>query len=138
MQPTPFGRYLLLERLAVGGTAEILKAKLIGVEGFEKTVAIKRILPHWSSNPNFIAMLIDEAKIMVRLNHERIVQVYELGKESDAYYMAMEWVQGTDLRRLTEAALSRKEPLTVDEAAYIIAEVLRGLEFIHRQRDDQG
>src|SRR4029453_7811742 len=104
MQPTPFGRYLLLERLAVGGTAEIFKAKLLGVEGFEKTVAIKRILPHWASNPNFIAMLIDEAKIMVRLNHELIVQVHELGKEGDSYYIAMDWVQGPDLRRLPAAA----------------------------------
>src|SRR4030095_2829840 len=136
MPPTSFGRYLLLERLAVGGTAEIFKAKLIGGEGFEKTVAIKRILPHWSSNPNFIAMLIDEAKLMVRLNHERIVQVVELGKEGDSYYIAMEWVQGTDLRRLTDQAGNLVKPLTPEESTFLIAEVLRGLDAIHKQKDE--
>jgi serine/threonine protein kinase len=138
MQPSPFGRYLLTERLALGGTAEIFKAKWLGVEGFEKTVVIKRILPHWSSNPHFISMLVDEAKIMVRLNHERIVQVYELGREDDSYYIAMEWIQGIDLRRLSDEARKKGAPLLPEESTFIVGEVLRGLDYIHKQKDENG
>jgi len=138
MQPIPFGRYLLIERLALGGTAEIFKAKLIGIEGFEKTVVIKRILPHWSANANFISMLIDEAKIMVRLSHERIVQVYELGREGENYYIAMEYIAGTDLRKLTDALAQNQKKLKTEEALYTVAEILRGLEYIHKQSDEQG
>jgi serine/threonine protein kinase len=138
MQPTPLGRYLLTERLALGGTAEIFKAKLVGIEGFEKTVVIKRILPHWSSNPHFVAMLIDEAKILVRLNHERIVQVYELGKEEETYYIVMEYIAGTDLRKLSEQAKKSGEPLTSSESLFILSEILKGLDYIHKQKDEQG
>ncbi len=138
MQAIPFGRYLLLERLALGGTAEIFKAKLLGIEGFEKTVVIKRILPHWSANANFISMLIDEAKIMVRLSHERIVQVYELGREGENYYIAMEYIAGTDLRKLTDSLAQNQKKLKTEEALYIVSEILRGLEYIHKQSDEQG
>jgi serine/threonine protein kinase len=138
MQPIPFGRYLLTERLALGGTAEIFKAKLVGIEGFEKTVVIKRILPHWSANANFVAMLVDEAKIMVRLGHERIVQVYELGREGDNYYIAMEYVPGTDLRHLTDQARRMHLSLKMQEAIFIVSEVLRGLDYIHKQKDEYG
>ncbi len=138
MQPIPFGRYLLLERLALGGTAEIFKAKLLGIEGFEKIVVIKCILPHWSANSNFISMLIDEAKIMVRLSHERIVQVYELGREGENYYIAMEYIAGTDLRRLSDALKRNQKKLKTEEVIYIVCEILRGLEYIHKQTDERG
>lgn len=138
MPSAQLGRYLLTERLATGGTAEIFKAKLVGIEGFEKTVVIKRILPHWSANTHFITMLIDEAKIMVRLNHERVVQVYELGKDEETYYMVMEYVEGTDLRHLARQSVKLGNPLKPNEASFIIAEVLRGLDYIHKQKDEKG
>ncbi|GEM_PF-1392647 len=137
-QTLSLGRYVVTELLATGGTAEIFKAKLIGIEGFEKPVVIKRILPHWSSNPHFISMLIDEANIMVRLNHERIVQVYELGKEDETYYLAMEYVSGTDLRNLSEQAKKMGTSLSPKESLLIIGEVLRGLHYIHKQTDEKG
>ena len=138
MHPTPFGRYLLTERLAAGGCAEIFKAKLIGIEGFEKAIAIKRILPHWSANQHFITMLIDEAKIMVRLNHEKIVQVYELGKEGETYYIAMEYVEGIDLKNLIQKTKNKEESLQTGEILFIIGEILRGLDYIHKQTDENG
>lgn len=138
MNPIPFGRYLLTERLAAGGCAEIFKAKLLGVEGFEKTVAIKRILPHWSANQHFITMLIDEAKIMVRLNHEKVVQVHELGKEGETYYIAMEFVEGVDLKHFTEHLKNKNESVKIEEAIFIIIEMLRGLDYIHKQKDETG
>ncbi len=104
MKSIPFGRYVLVQKLAMGGTAEIFRAKLLGVEGFEKEVVIKRILPPWSANPHFISMLIDEAKILVKLQHDRIVQVYELGREDELYYISMEYIKGWDLRHIIRHA----------------------------------
>src|SRR5579871_5578436 len=98
-----FGRYRLLERLGQGGMAEVFKAKSYGVEGFEKILVIKRILPELAKSPDFVDMFIHEAKLAVRLSHANIVQVFDLGRASagadargtpqpDAYYIAMEYV----------------------------------------------
>ncbi|MDO8462612.1 MAG: serine/threonine-protein kinase [Deltaproteobacteria bacterium] len=136
--PIPFGRYLLLRQLALGGMAELFLAKLPGVAGFEKTVVIKRILPHWSTNKEFITMLIDEAKIVVQLTHPNIVSVYELGKEVESYYIAMEYVEGVDLRRLTQACQKKGKKLPLALSLFIIQEVLRGLSYAHKKTDHQG
>ena len=136
--PQRFGRYLLLDRVAVGGMAEIFLAKLEGLAGFEKLLAIKRILPHWSTNHDFITMLIDEAKIVVQLVHPNIVSVYELGKEEQSYYIAMEYVEGVDLRRLFEACQSPSPRLPLPLAVQIIVEVLRGLAYAHRREGSSG
>jgi len=138
MQAMPFGRYVLLQKLAQGGTAEIFKAKLLGVEGFEKEVAIKRILPPWSANPHFISMLIDEAKILVKLQDDRIVQVFELGREEGLYYISMEYVRGWDLRHLQRQAQEGARPFQIAETAHLISEILRGLDYIHQQCDAKG
>src|SRR5580698_10938064 len=105
-----FGRYRLLERLGQGGMAEVFKAKSFGVEGFEKVLVIKRILPELGRSKEFVDMFIHEAKLAVRLSHANIVQVFDLGiapgqdvlgaKQPDAYYMAMEFVNGLDLSSL--------------------------------------
>src|SRR6478752_1044373 len=107
-----FGRYQLLDRLGKGGMAEVFKAKSHGVEGFEKVLVIKRILPELAENPEFVDMFIHEAKLAVRLSHANIVQVFDLGiapgadtdnggaASPDAYYMAMEYVNGLDLATL--------------------------------------
>ncbi len=138
MKAIPFGRYVLLQKLAMGGTAEIFKAKLLGVEGFEKEVVIKRILAPWSANPQFISMLIDEAKILVKLQHEKIVQVYELGRENDLYYISMEYVKGWDLRHIFRHARENSKPFALSECFYVIAEILKGLDYIHKQKDKYG
>src|SRR3989338_1508754 len=91
------GRYHLFEEIASGGMATVYRAKLIGVEGFEKEFAIKKILPYWSQNKDFIKMLIEEAKVLVHLHHKNIVQVFELAKENETYFIAMEYVSGLDL-----------------------------------------
>ncbi|MFL6232396.1 MAG: hypothetical protein ACJ76N_04625, partial [Thermoanaerobaculia bacterium] len=83
-----FGQYTLLERIAVGGMAEVWKARMRGVEGFQKTVAIKRILPHMTDNAEFVGMFIDEAKLAAQLTHPNIVHIYDLGKISRDYYIA--------------------------------------------------
>src|SRR3954469_18470717 len=95
--PTVYGKYQLIELLARGGMAEVYKAKAHGVEGFEKILVIKRILPELSENPRFVSMFIDEAKIAVTLTHANIVQVFDLGHADGTYFIAMEYVAGMDL-----------------------------------------
>lgn len=133
-----YGRYVLLERVAVGGMAEVFRAKREGVEGFEKVVAVKRILPHLSSNKDFVDMFVAEAKMVASLSHPNIAQIFDLGKIDDSYYIAMEFVEGRDLRTILTRARNRGTLLGVDLAALIAAKVGAALEYAHRHRDDAG
>jgi len=129
-----FGKYQLLELLGRGGMAEVFKAKSYGVEGFEKLLVIKRILPTLTDNERFVEMFIDEAKIAVSLNHANIVQVFDLGKVGDSYYIAMEYVQGLDLSTLLKRAQRRERNVPPELAAYFASEVAKGLDYAHRRR----
>src|SRR5256714_3581897 len=134
-EPVVFGRYLLLERIAAGGMAEVYKAKSYGVAGFEKLLVIKKILPHLSQNERFVSMFIKEAKIAVNLNHKNVVQVFDLGKVADDYYIAMEYVHGRDLREITRACAKKRIPLPLSIACYLLAEIAAGLDYAHRRKD---
>ena len=107
----------------MGGMAEVFRAKRKGVEGFEKVVAVKRILPHLSSNKDFVDMFVDEAKMVASLSHPNIAQIFDLGKIDDSYYIAMEFVEGRDLRTILARARDRGIHLGVDLAALIAAKV---------------
>ncbi len=137
--PKPFGRYVLLNKLAIGGMAEIYKAKTYGVDGFEKQLAIKRILTHYSADKEFISMLIDEAKLTVLLSHANIVQVFDLGKVGEDYFISMEYINGTNLRELLGRLLATQgEKFSEDTAVYIMSEVCKGLDYAHRKTDSEG
>ncbi|MDO8643418.1 MAG: serine/threonine-protein kinase [bacterium] len=137
-EPKPFGRYVLLEKLAVGGMAEIYKAKTFGVDGFEKLLAIKRILPHCAADKEFIHMLVDEAKLTVLLSHANIVQVYDLGKVGDDYFISMEFINGTNLREMMTRLAKDGKPIPEEIAVYIVSEVCKGLDYAHRKTDNGG
>ena len=137
-QPIKFGKYLLLERIAVGGMAEVFVAKAFGVEGFERLLAIKKILPTMGEDAEFITMFVDEARIAVQLAHANIVQVLELGKHDETLYIAMEYVSGRDLRQLMERYRKRQQPMPVPQAAYIVKEVCEALDHAHRKCDARG
>lgn len=137
-QPLRFGKYVLLDRINVGGMAEVFKAKAFGVEGFEKIVAIKRILPTMSEDDEFIKMFVDEARITVQLHHENIVQVHELGRESGQYYIAMEYVSGRDMRQVLDSMKKRGETIPISTAAYIASSVAEGLDYAHHKSDNTG
>src|SRR6266516_970266 len=122
-KPTVFGKYLLLERVNVGGMAEVFIAKAFGVEGFERILAIKKILPTMAEDEEFIKMFIDEARISVQLNHDNIVHIHELGKHDEAYYIAMEYVSGKDLRTILERYRRRKERMPWVQVAYLCAKI---------------
>jgi serine/threonine protein kinase/Flp pilus assembly protein TadD len=133
-----FGEYVLLQKIAQGGMAELFLAKRRGVEGFEKTVAIKRILPELSWNRDFVSMFINEAKIAARLSHPNIVQIFDFGKIDTYYFIAMEYVHGENLRAILQRAEEKKIPLSADIAALIAARACAGLEHAHRKSDESG
>ena len=106
LPPEAFGKYELLEKIASGGMAEVYRARVRGIAGFEKILVIKRLADRLAVNKEFTDLFIDEARISVQLQHPNIVQVFELDAVNNQYYMAMEYVQGLDLARLMLRALS--------------------------------
>jgi hypothetical protein len=134
----PFGKYQLLERVSVGGMAEVFKAKSFGIEGFEKILAVKRILPTMAEDGDFIEMFIDEAKIAGQLSHANICPIYELGKVGDAHYIAMEFVWGKDLLQLMNRFRKMRKHMPPAMVAWIAAKVCEGLDYAHRKRDRNG
>ncbi len=136
--PISFGRYLLIDRINVGGMAEVFMAKAFGVEGFERVLAIKRILPNMADDDEFINMFVDEARIAVQLSHANIVQIYELGKFESQYYIAMEYVSGKDLRYIVDGYRKKQQTLPIPAAAYIASKLCEGLDYAHRKTDASG
>ena len=136
--PQDFGPYTLTELIARGGMAEIYRATIPGAGGFEKTVAIKKILPHLAENDEFITMLIDEARIIVSINHANIAQVYDLGKIDEDYYIAMEYIHGIDLSTIVKDLKERGETVPVEHAVFIGASIAAGLHVAHNKHDSNG
>jgi hypothetical protein len=136
--PSPFGKYVLLERISVGGMAEVFKAKQFGVEGFEKILAIKRILPSLAEDSDFIEMFIDEAKICGHLTHANICQIYELGRVDDAHFIAMEYVWGKDLLQIQNRFRKLRKLMAPSMAAFIGLKMCEGLDYAHKKKDAQG
>src|SRR5690242_20942801 len=118
--------------------AEVYKVKTVGIAGFEKIQALKRILPHQARETRFIRSFIDEARIAVELTHRNIVQVFDFGKADGELFMAMELIEGRDLRTATAQAEARELPPPIEVSAYIIAEVASGLDYAHRKTDVYG
>ena len=137
-QPVKFGRYMLAERIAIGGMAEIFLAKVSGAMGFEKSVVIKRILPQYIDDADFLRMFITEAKLVCYLDHPNIIQVQELGEVKGHYYIAMEYVNGIDGRQLWRTLAKRKQRLPGVLSMFIVSEFLKGLDYAHRAMGPDG
>jgi TonB family protein len=135
---TPFGQYDLIAPIATGGMAEVFKARMRGVEGFQKIVAIKRILPHLTDNDEFVTMFIDEAKLAAQLQHPNIIHIYDLGKLERSYYIAMEYIDGKDLRSILRVLDEKQRRLPLGLALYIASRLCEALDYAHRRRDMQG
>ena len=136
--PLRLGPYALMRRIATGGMAEVYVARRAGPHGFQKTVAVKRILPQFARDPDFVAMFIDEARVCARLGHPNIVQVFDFGEQDGELYMAMEYVDGTTAARLVRAAATRAEDVPLDVCFHVALSLLRSLEYAHNVRDDDG
>ena len=130
-------RYRVIERIAAGGMAEVYRAESAGLEGFKKTVAIKRVLPHLAEKKQFIGMFLDEARLSAHLSHSNCVQVFDIGVGDKTYFIVMEFVDGSDLKALLEYMQqhNRKLPLTL--ALYIACRICDGLSYAHEARDNR-
>ena len=126
-------QYELLERVASGGMAEVFRARASGAHGFEKILAIKRILPDLARDPEFERRFIAEAKLTVALTHANIVQVHDFGRMGGTLYLAMEFVDGPDLAALLRALRDRDEPAPIGPALHIAIELAKGLDYAHRK-----
>ncbi len=135
-EPSTFGKYLLIEKIGAGGMAEIFKAKTFGVSGFEKIVVIKRILPKFSNDPEFKSMFINEAKLTSGLQHNNIVQIYELGEINQQYFIAMEFIDGRDLLQLLRKSSKRREYIPLNVVIFVLKEIFTGLGFAHSATDE--
>lgn len=130
-----FGKYILLEKLAMGGMAEVYLAKAPSAGGISKFVAIKRILPQFSENQEFIEMFKDEAKIAINLNHSNVVSIYEFGMEKNQFFLVMDYVEGRNLRQILNKLKKSPQRLNTEQTLYIVKEVAAGLDNAHRCLD---
>jgi serine/threonine protein kinase len=135
--PRVFGRYLLVQRLSRGGMGEIFLAKH-GLAGFEKLAIIKKVLPHLAADEQFISRFVDEAQVAIKLAHVNIAQVFEVGRVGDEYFLALEYVEGRDLRRTLSLLGHRKQRMPVDLALFVARELANGLAYAHRRTGADG
>ena len=133
-----FGRYELIKKIATGGMAEIFLARQAGIEGFEKLLVLKRILPHLAENEEFVEMFLHEARVAVRLNHPNIVQIYDLGEEGGSYFIAMEYIHGEDARRIWRTCEKAGMNLPIPLACRIAMDAAAGLAYAHKRCDASG
>ena len=133
-----FGKYALQRKLAEGGMAEVFLAKQTGMEGFEKLVVVKRILPQLCSDDSFVKMFLNEARVAARLNHPNVVQIFDLGKLGEQYFIAMEYVHGEDLRDVIRVATDADKRPPLGLACRILADTLAGLHYAHTRVGADG
>lgn len=133
-----FGRYELLDRIGLGGMAEVWRARVGGVGGFEKIVVIKKILPSFASNRTFIDMLLAEARLCAVLQHANVVQTYENGEIDGIFYIAMEYVPGHDLFKVLSRATQTQYRIPPEICLLVASEVAKGLHYAHNAKDHYG
>jgi serine/threonine-protein kinase len=133
-----YGKYFLIKKLAEGGMAEIFLAKQLGVEGFEKNVVIKRMLPHLTQVSDFVSMFLDEARLAATLTHPNIVQISDLGLADGCYYICMEYLAGEDFATVLRTAKRRQEHAPLNIVLKVLLEAAIGLHFAHEAVDPKG
>lgn len=137
-ESTRFGKYRLIDRIAVGGMAEIFLANQVDGEGLETPVVIKRIRPHLSKHATFVKMFLNEARLAAQLNHPNIVQIHDLGKIGESYFIAMEYIFGRDMRSIIPKAEEVGIPFPLVYALRIASDVCAGLHYAHQKVDLYG
>jgi serine/threonine protein kinase len=135
---TQFGKYQVIQRISSGGMAEVFKARVDGLGGFQRLFAIKRIHPDHADNQEYVDMLIEEAKIAGLLSHANIVQIVDLGSANDAPFIAMEFVDGPDLSGVIERVKERGSILPIPHAVFVCLELLKALEYAHNRQIMRG
>ncbi len=136
--PRLFGRYALFDFIGKGGMAEIYLARQKTELGPARRCVVKQILPELARDPAFSDMLVHEAKLAARLSHANVVQVFDLGREGERLFIAMEYVEGFDLNDLLRRCSRAKVPLPFELGVHVVCEALKGLDYAHRRTDDEG
>lgn len=134
-QTESFGKYILLEKLATGGMAEVYLAKSTGASGIAKVVALKRILPQFSDNAEYVEWFKEEAKIAVNLNHSNVVSIFDFGVEKGQFFIVMEYVEGRNIRQILNHLKRYSQKFSIEQIVYIIKEAAAGLDHAHRCLD---
>ncbi|MFN0248867.1 MAG: protein kinase domain-containing protein [Kofleriaceae bacterium] len=132
------GKFELIRQIAIGGMAELYLARTMGIEGFEKLVVVKRILPQYAENQQFVSMFLNEARLSATLHHPNITQVYDIGVEDGDYFFSMEYVHGEDLGRLHATATENGVPMSLDAALTLVAGLCAGLHYAHTKAGPDG
>lgn len=133
-----FGGYDIVERIGVGGMAEVFRAHLSRTGGAKKTVCLKRVHPHLCTDQDFVTMFIQEARILLTLNHSNIVQAFDVGHDGGQYFLVMESLSGRDLINIQAESHKRAIPIPRELVVFIVMEVLEGLVYAHGLVDDSG
>lgn len=137
-KPHLFGKFFVLQRLAAGGMAEVYRAKILGAAGFEKELALKRVLPARAKDKGFIKMLVNEAKLTAQLTHSNIAQIHECGAVEGAYFIAMELVHGVSMKEMMAAFARAGVNLTPEQAIFVVLQLLHGLDYAHCKTGGDG
>lgn len=138
-KPEKYGKYLLLDRIARGGMAELYRGKIVGAQGFEKIIAIKKILPHLVDQEEFVKAFVDEARLAAFLQHPNIVQIYDFGEMAETYFISMEYLAGVDLKTVLKKAQDESKPLKLALSLfYILPQICYGLQYAHSLKDFSG
>lgn len=141
MTKEAFGKYELLKKVGTGGMAELFLARQPGIEGFEKLIVIKRILPHLTDSRHssqFVQMLLDEARLAAQLSHPNIIQIYDLGRVDDQYFIAMEYINGVDLSQILKREMEHNGFVPVEHVVKVATYVCEALSYAHKRTDDRG
>jgi serine/threonine protein kinase len=137
-KPHLFGKFFLLQQIAVGGMAEIYRARVPGAGGFEKELVVKRILKARAQDESFVKMLVREAMLTVQLTHSNIAQIYECGIIEGTYFISMELVNGVSMKEMMQAFARAGQVISPEQAIYLVLQLLQGLDYAHRKVDAQG
>jgi serine/threonine-protein kinase len=133
-----FGKYFLMKKLAAGGMGEVFLARQQGPAGFQKVLVVKKILAHLTESKEFVEAFLGEARLAAQMNHRNIVQVFELGQQDGAYFIAMEYVQGKSLRDLIDASVRRKERVPAELCRSLAEQICDGASYAHNLTDMAG
>jgi hypothetical protein len=136
---TVIGRYTLVERIGLGGMAEIYSAVTTGEGSFRRPVVIKRLRPELTGDPNAVAQFCDEANLLAAFHHPNIVAVHDFGRWQNQFFLAEEYVQGRDLGRIVSQSFTRNgRPLPTEMVAFVAHEILKGLDYAHSMENERG
>jgi serine/threonine protein kinase len=130
--------FKIIRKLDAGGMAEVYHAEQESIEGFRKTVAVKKVLPHLVQNEKFLRMFLDEARLSLRMSHANVVQVFNVAKAGGSYYVIMEFVDGVNLKGIMEFMRARGTLIPVEQAVFISIETCKGLQYAHTLHDSNG